>query len=169
MDLWLIILEFAWIAFMGIVPPAVCSFLIGYFLFWYGRKLGREETERAKEQIKMEIKEYVQKELVSDVVNAVKEAVSGQINGVLGPIGKGATAEARAQAAEYLAQNPQKGGLIMSLALKSAGRYLGKQLGIDKGTVDAMLGGPISLPNMGTARAQKDDLAPVRIPDRPII
>jgi hypothetical protein len=164
MELWLIILEFLWIAFMGIVPPAICSFLIGYFLFWYGRKLGRDETERAKEQIKMEIKDYVKKELVGDLTEAVKSAIQGQIQGSLGLVGRGATAEAKALAAEYLQQNPQKGNLLLGLGLKSAVRYLGKQLGIDKQTLDALAGGPISLPNVGTHRPQENELTPVRLP-----
>ena len=168
MDLWLIILEFLWIAFMGIVPPAVCSFLIGYFLFWWGRRLGQKETERAKEQIKQEIKQYVKEELVGDLTDAVKSAVQGQIQGILGPVGKGSTAEAKALAAEYLRDNPQKGSLVMGLALKSAVRYLGKQIGIDKQTLDALAGGPIALPNLGDHRFQKDDIsAPVAISGPP--
>jgi len=166
---WEFILSMIWITFMGVIPPAVCSFLVGYFLFWWGRRIGQRETERAKEQIKTEIKDYVKKELVSDLTEAVKTAIQGQIQGSLGIVGRGATSEAKALAAEYLANNPQKGNLLFGIALKSAGRYLGKQLGIDKGTMDAMLGGPVNIPHLGGGGPQKDDLAPVRIPDGPMI
>ena len=153
---WAYIFTLCWIAFMGIVPPFISAAVLGYAGYWYGKKQGEKQYQMSKD----EIRAYIKGEFLQDLTTAVRD----QINGMIGPIARGGTAEAKAEAFKYLQSNPGTGSLLMTVAAKAAGKWLGKQLGVGK-EVSEMLGGVApSMPFQFGKPKQDDLLKPVEPP-----
>ena len=151
---WFII-EMVWIAFMGIVPPAITSLAVGWFMYIYGRKVGERQYKMAKD----EIRAYIKGEFLQDLTNAVRD----QLNGIFGPVARQGTAEGKAIAAQYAQQNPNIASMLMSVASKGAARWLGKQLGVPKDVVD-VIGGNAPFMPVQLGKRKDDDLQPVVLP-----
>ena len=146
---------------MGIIPPAITSFVtsavVGYLLYLYGKRQG----EKSKEIVTNEIKTYIKGEFLTDLTSAVRD----QLNGILGPIGRAGSKEAQDIAAQYARDNPKVAGLLGGIAVQGGARWLGKQLGVPKTVVDALVGGPVN-PMQGFHIPSKKDpeLQPVKVP-----
>ena len=147
-----------WIAFWGLIPPAITSAIVGYVLFLWGKKQGERSYLMAKE----EIKAYVRTELVTDLRVGITEEIRNGINGIFGPVAKAGTAEGRAIAAQYAQSNPGIASLLTGVAAKGAARWLGKQLGVPRDVVDVLGGGAPSF-QLGHKRTDPA-LEPVVIP-----
>lgn len=148
---------------MGIVPPAVTSFItsaiVGYLLYLYGKKQG----EKSKEIVTLEIKTYIKGEFLNDLTCAVRD----QLNGILGPVARAGSREGQLAAAEYARANPSVAGLLAQVAGRGAAGWLGKQLGVPKDVV-AAIANPNVFSMFGGSKAKKDDpLAPVHVPGPP--
>ena len=159
MDFWL----YFWIAIMGIVPPAITSFItsavVGYLLYLYGKKQG----EKSKEIVTKEIKTYIKGEFLEDLTAAVRD----QLNGILGPVARAGSAEGQLAAAEYAKNNPSIAALLAQVAGRGAAGWLGKKFGVPKEVVNA-IANPASLHLFGPPRQKKDgDLQPVQLPGPP--
>lgn len=154
MDLLLLL----WIAFMGVIPPFLSGALLAYLGWIWGNRQGKKQYEMAKQ----EIRDYIKGEFMNDLAEAVKQ----QINGALGPIARGGSQEARVLAAQYAQANPGIASLLTGVAAKGAARWLGKQLGVPRDTVDALAGGPIGpIGGFGTSRRKGDPASePVTLP-----
>ena len=157
---WAYIFTLCWIAFMGIVPPAVTSAILGYLMYKYGEKKGREWGQKQYEMAKEEIRQYVKTELLSDIGDSIRQT----LNGIFGPMIKGGNAETKAAALEYMQKNPSMGGLIMNILMKGAAKYAVKEWGLPKETLD-MVGGPLNLGSgFHLGKKQDDQLKPVEVP-----
>lgn len=151
------ILLLLWIAFWGLIPPAITSALVGYILFLWGKRQG----ERSYLMAKQEIKDYIRGDFLKDITGAVKD----QLNGILGPVAKGGTAEGRAAAAIYAQQNPGIASLLTGVAAKGAARWLGKQLGVPKDVVDTLGGGAPFIPiGLGHKKGETPTFEPPKNP-----
>jgi len=153
---WIFAIEMIWIAFMGIVPPAVTSFAIGWFMYMYGKKVGEKQYKMAKD----EIRAYIKGEFLQDLTNAVRD----QLNGIFGPVARQGTAEGRAAIAEYAQANPGIASMLTSVAAKGAARWLGKQLGVPRDVVDGIGGSAPFMPIHIPGAKRKEDDMPVVVP-----
>lgn len=135
-----------------------------YVGYLWGKKQGERSYLAAKEEIKI----YVKTELVGDLTTALKDYIKNEVNGIFGPIGKGGTAEARAVAAQYAAQNPGILQLLTGVAAKSGLKWAAKQLGAPKEVVEAFQLGAQPMQGIHFGRQRADpDLQPVTVPGAP--
>ena len=159
---------FFWSAIMGIIPPAICSFAIGWWMYKYGVREALKREELVKKELKDEIRAYVKNELVPDILDGVAKVIKDTINGIFSQVGKGATPEAQAAAAEYAKNNPGLAQTLLGVATRSGARWLGKQLGIPKDVTDTLAGGGLMPQGLGALIPKKmgnnNELAPVRVP-----
>ena len=155
---------------MGIIPPAVCSFAIGWWMYKYGVREASKREEIVKKELKEEIRAYVKNELTTDIISGVGKTIHDTINGIFSGIGKGATPEAQAAAIEYAKNNPGLAQTILGVATRAGGRWLGKQLGVPKDVIDTLSGVGIMPGGLGKLMTPKigrnDELAPVVVPGK---
>lgn len=147
MDIWI----YAWIAIMGIVPPAITSAIVGYLMY----RQGKRNAERMFSTAKAELTRYMREDAIDDLAEGItakfkvilddpKEGLGAKvrhaINGIIGPIGRTGTQEGREAALDMAREKPELMALFQSVAARSGMAWVAKQLGIPKKDALTMAG-----------------------------